>query len=292
MAKSLTQLSERFADLSRNNEATHIARGIEMINDAAMRRLYGYDYVFLEKTRQFDTVAGQYTYPIPIDVSLIRTVSTDVGTQRYVLQEVATNADWQRLFFTPLESNIASWFYVENNTISIYPTPSENGVPVYINYKSKIYPCKNLDYTTGTLTFTHGSKVVTHSAVLPTWITIQGYVTDSNGMSYDIATRDSNTQLTLVQPYIGVSGAQTTLISQGFPFPDGLEYIPLYDALSDYYLGVEGKSDESRLWKDRADEMVAMLNSQFGMKTASLRIRYRGDFGDFAKFNPNSYPQI
>lgn len=293
MAKSVTELKALYADLTRNDEAVHVLKGIDNINNAAFRRLYGFDYTFLERTQEILTIQGEKTYPIPIDVTKIRAVSALVGTtQRYVVSNVPTRGDWDQLFYNTLESNIPAWYYIENNTISIYPIPSQDDIPVYLNYKKKMYPATQDDYVTGTLAFTFNSTTVTLTGgTLPTWIPIQGYVTDENGMAYDIVSRDSSTQLTLLQPYRGVTGSQPTLISQGLLFPEGLEYIPLYDAVSDYYLSQEGKKEESRLWKDRADELVAMLNSEFGMKTTNLHIRL-SERGDFAQYNPNNYPTI
>jgi len=291
--KSVTELRMVYADFTRNSNTAHVDKGIDAINNAAYRRLYGFDYTFLEQTEIVNTIASLATYPIPINVGKIRSVSALVGTsQKYVLREVATRQEWDQLFYTPVESNIPAWFYIENDTISVYPIPSDSNVPIYLNYKKKMYPATQPDFINNNLQFTNGSKVVTLTAgVLPTWINIQGYVTDENGRAYSISTRDSAVQLTLHQNYQGNTGLKPTLISQGLLFPEGLEYLPLYDAVSDYYLSQEGKLEASNLWKARADELVAMLNSEFGMKTTDLHIVIR-DKGGYDRYNPNNYPSI
>lgn len=290
--KSISSLKTLFGRFSRNTSAVQLALGLQLINDAAQRRLYGYDYTFLEITPTILSVDGQQTYPLPVSSGKVRGVSIQIGDYRYVPQEAPTREMWDKVSVQNVESNIPLYFYIENNTISFYPTLSGTGNVVRINMKKRILPATNDDYVTGTLTFTSGSAVVTLTGgTLPTWIAVNGYVITEDGTQYEISTRDSDTQLTMVQLYDGDTNTQTTEIVQGLPFPDGLEYIPLYDALSDYYLSEEGKESQSKLWSEKADELVNTMNSEFGMKSLDVHLRRTGPM-DYGRMNPNNYPTI
>ncbi len=289
--KSISQLKDMFGKFSRNSSTINLDLGVQLINDAAQRRLYGFDYTFLEETQTFDTVADEPTYPLPVTLSLVRTVTALIGDIKYTLQEVPTRREYDAISSLQVTSNIPAWYYIENNYINIYPVPSVAGTPIYINYRKKILPATNDDFVTGTFTFTNGGTTVTASSTLPTWAAVQGYVIDENGQAYDVAVRDSNTQLTLVQKYQGTTGAQAANLVQGIPFPNGLEYIPLYDALSEYYLSQEGKIDTSQNWSRKAEELANTLNAQFGSKSTNLHIPLRQNY-DWARINPNNFVEI
>ncbi len=170
-----------------------------------------------------------------------------IGTRQVPATEIFDEETWRLTQMNAsVTSNELEFFFVRRNWIEIYPTPS-SALTYTLIYEAESKDLANDDYTTGTITtLTNGAAAVTGSSTVFTAGMIGRYFKiDADGEWYEIATRSSNTAITLVRLFQGTSiaaGTSAYTIGEMPRTPGPTHIIPCYYAAWQYYQGY--KKDE------------------------------------------------
>lgn len=188
------------------------------------------------------TVAGQTYYVNPPELSKIETVTCTAGNMVIPLKRIESQFEWDRLHQVPLQSGFPIAYFPRRDDYGIFPTPQANSATITLTGN---YTPTNLtvaDYTTGTVSVTNGSAILTGAGV--TWLSsMVGYwfaLTDSSGVPYGnwykIGTFTSSSSLSITTAYQGsTASSQTYLIAQTPNCPEELQEFLPYRAASAYY---------------------------------------------------------
>lgn len=273
-----------YQSFSQNTSATNQTFGMKMVNDA-VRYLVGI-FFFNEATYTVPggTVSGQQGYTLPFNDKQVINTTVTVGTVLWQPRECATRKEFDALNVIPFQNPFPQYYYIYNNQLLIWPTPSEDGDTITINYKRRIKDLSAPDYTTGTVTVTNASTAITGSGTAWTtnmagrWINVPqttDNTTSGDDEWYQIASVTSATALVLDNQY---QGATATSVSGGYTIgevpilPEDFQDLPLYRALYLYHNSISPNPQKAALYKAMYDEGYKFLDEEFGSKTASVGI--------------------
>ena len=159
-----------------------------------------------------------------------------------------------------------------------------------MNYKVRIKDLSQADYTTGTVSATQNSDVITGSGTTfiknmeDRWIRISEPSGDGNW--YQIKTFTDATHVTLYNNYTGptISGASYSIGEMPI-MPEDYQDLALYRALQIYYNSRVQNPQQSELYKGLYDSGYEMLNAEFGLKTTNVALTDT----DAPVYNPNLF---
>ena len=287
MAKTYSQIRTLFGKMALESSTTNLDYGVTLLNDAINRRLSAFNWFFLDKERTIATVSGQEIYQLPADCFKLKTVSVTVGSTKYPAVEVNSRQEWNLLTYAPIQGDTVQRFFVEGNTVSLYPTPATSGNKINLTYTKKQKVLGAPDYTSGTVTILSGQTTVTGIGTIFTQNMV-GRSIELDSLWYEIVAVTSATSLEIVSPFIGQDQTNATfIIAEIVPFPDGFEYLPLYDALADFYLPIEGRVATADRYLVKAAELETRMKKEFGLRTKDPT-SHTTYFID----NPNNYPRL
>lgn len=226
---------------------------------------------FTRRAKVTDIVASQQYYQVSPDcarVIKVRASQSSTGTVRYPVRQVRSEFEWDALNTVQQTGNWATYFFIRGaDEVGLWPIPSSgitNGLEIAFEPRDK--DLTQEDYTAGLVTATNGSTTVTGSSTVFTQSMIGRTfkVTDgSDGYSYKVSGFVSSTEITLEEPYIGLSGSgKAYKIGESFLFPDEYHDAPVDYALSRYF--------EQRNQPERASYHLGRFNSAL----ADARARY------------------
>lgn len=156
-----------------------------------------------------------------------------------------------------------------------------SSINITVYYKRGVKALSAADYTTGTITITNNSTVVTGSGTTFTSAMVGRYLKTTDGFWYRIASYTSATVIGLEKPYSSsVSGASFT-IGEMSPLPDGYQNLPAIYAASQYW-GINGEIARAREYERQFAEGKKALRTDWGNKTNNVVIGY-----EHSIINPN-----
>lgn len=252
----------------------------------------------IEKTKTGLTVANQQGYQCPPDFFKPKSVTVTIGTIAYPLAEEASQDNWNVLNTYPRYANIPERFFarprfgIGGYEIAIWPIPSGAGNTIKIVYEATDKDLQNDSYTTGTISTTNGSNIITGSGT--TFITpmVGRYLKvtseTGDGFWYRIAGKNSPTELVLENYYDGETVAgQNYTIDEMFNIPEEMQLLPCYGALQNYF-EIKGNQDQELKYKTLFDEGIKKGKERWGNKSANVRIdkRYQQFNGTYPAFFP------
>lgn len=273
--KSFTTLKNLYGSLTNNTEADNLTIGSQWLNDG-VRRIVAmpYNWDFLEKTGTDVTVASQQAYQTPYNYEKLNSVTVTVGTYKYPVKEVSSLEYWNKLnLVTSFTSTYPQWFFIQDGTLKLWPTPSAADQTITFNYKVAVRDLSNADYTTGTVTLTNGSTTVTGAGTTFTAAMVGRYIqSTTDGFWYEIAGYTSATVITLRKKFNGATAAGLAYTIGEMPaLPEAYHDLPVFFAVSQYWYqnnnAARGQQYE-RLFNDG----IARLIKDHGIKTASVAI--------------------
>lgn len=282
--KSYSTLRNLFGSLSQNTSSENLTLGDQLNNDSHKYLIQ--KYFNNEGSYTTPTVASQQGYLLPFNYSKIKDITVTVGTVRYVATEVLTRTDWDRMNFIPYTSDIPAYYFIYNGYLNIFPIPSSNGNTITINYKYRALDLSVADYTTGTVTATNNSAVVTGSGT--SWLTpfvpsassvinqnlwIQFALPNGDGNWYQVSSIDSATQLTLVRPYQGITSASINFTIGQMPLLlEDFHDLIVYRSLHRYYSAISLNEVKAQEFKGMYDEGAILLEEYSGNKSFDVAL--------------------
>lgn len=212
-------------------------------------------------------------YALPAYTHKPQGVYVTVGGYRYVLKEVTTRTEWDKLNEVQISSNIVTHYFVYDGGIEIFPRQSSSNV-ITFNARRVAKDLSVADYTTGNIDIvTNGSTLVT-GASAPSWTTpmagrwlriTQGNTASSSGDGfwYEIDAVTSSTTLILRRAYGGTSlttGATGAyIIGEVSLLPEPFDQLPVFDALSTYYTSIDPDTAKAKLYTQKSTELEAEM---------------------------------
>ena len=237
-------------------------------------------------------------YGLPNDYDKLVAVTIQIGSVQYIPREVADKTTWDFLNQnTNITSNIPAYFFILDNKIGFYPTPSSGGNSINYTYRKKVRDLGVADYVTGTIaSIANGASAVVGAATSWTTqmigrfirITRTNAVASGDGDWYPIIAVGSGTALTLGRPYAGTTLALATAayaISEVPALPETYQMMPVYGA-SVWYWNANGNPQKAKYYKEMYDSMMMQLRADRLSKTTDDSIK---DIVGGAMQNPNLY---
>ena len=235
---------------------------------------------------------------LPQYIDRVASVYVTVGTYNYTPKECPSREMWDRLNMTTVQSDIATWWYVYDGKLGLFPRQSTASNVITVNAKRTARDLSVTDYTAGgVLTAVVGSPTITGTGT--TWATSMAgrwiRITESDttnkgdGYWYQILSVASTTSLTLVRPYMGTAittGNAAYTIAQCSLVPEQYQDLPIYGALRTYYTSVDPNPTNAQLYGGMYSEMYKTMESDYTVKNQSCVI---DDGGHYQQDNPNLY---
>ena len=257
--RTYNELVTDYTTLSRDASTANLALGKVLINRFIKKILMSRDFTFNRSSKAITGVADQQTYNLPYDLERVKNVKVVVGTLRYFPREVRSREIWTKLNRTTVSGNQTSRYFIEDDTIEVYPIFS-SASPVMTVYYQKT----NKDYEADA--YATGSPYVTTAS--PTYVTASPSTGtawtsamedrhikfDTDGPWYAIKTVSSPSEL-IVERNISqaIDGSDYT-ISELISLPYGYDSLPLYGALSVYFQARKENIAQAREWERQYKE--------------------------------------
>lgn len=232
------------------------------------------DYYWLEFTYTVTTVANQQSYDFSVLHRKIKDAFVTVGNVDYVMQEIIDPATFDSLNMSKAtqRSDIPQFFHIRQNKLYLYPTPSSasNTITILGIKRPKIMTL--VDYTTGTIAVTNGSKNVTGTTTA--WassnISVGSFIQipSTTGDYYEVATVTDATHIILTVAYQGVSASGLSYRTGDKPLiPEDFQSILWTQAVEQYYM----RSDQKKFnqYHEMRMEIEARLKSSTGSRATS-----------------------
>ncbi len=169
-------------------------------------------------------IGGEQFYNLPADYSKMLNPTITVGNLQWGnLKPILTRQEWDTMNVFPYYADIPVYYYIfpggdHGSSIGIWPIPSTTGNVMNITYKFRTVDLSLPDYSTGTVTATKGSSIISAgggASLIPTissqvemrWIQIPqitsvGATNGGDNQWYQILDITGST-ITLSQPYSG-----------------------------------------------------------------------------------------
>lgn len=246
------------------------------------------------------TIGGVQFYAMPPNYSKLKDVTITVGVLRWTMTEVRTREEWDNLNVFPYYASIPSKYFIypggdRGGQIGIWPIPSNTGNVITFNYKYRVPELSIADYSTGTVSVSNGGTVITGSGTMwtPTtnsqlesrWIQISESKGDA--LWYQVRSVDSSTQITLYQPYqgISVSGGSYTLGQMPLIAEDFQDML-VWKALSYYFSSIVDNPKKAAEFQSVYDRKLQLLADYSGQNTVNVNLSPKRAF----RGNPNLFP--
>lgn len=240
-------------------------------------------------------VGGVQFYQLPPDYSKLKTGTITIGNLQWTPREVTSRQEWDNLNVFPYYADIPNNFFIWNNQFGLWPIPSTTGNIISFNYKRRIPDLSIVDYTTGTVTATNGSNIITGSgtsfAMTVNNVGESRYIQipqpSGDNLWYQVARVTSTTSITLVAPYQGttVSGATYTLGQMPVLIEDFQDML-VYKALVFYFTSIVDNPKKAEEFKAYYDTKLTLLTKYAGTKTINVNLARTTTMR-----NPNLYNQ-
>lgn len=280
--KTFTTLKNLSVSLSQNSSPANSTLMVQLVNDA--HRYLLQKYFNNENSFSTLTVGSQQAYDLPPNYSKLKDVTITVGQLKWTPREVLTRREWDEINMLPYTSDIPNWYFIYNGKINIFPIPSTSNYTITFNYKIRVPDLSIEDYSTGTVAVTNGSKTVTGTGT--SWVTsflpaagstinesiwVRLPYPQGDGDWYQVSTIDSATQLTLVQPYQGITTTGAAYTMGQVPllledFQDLLTYRPL----TIYFSSINKDESKAGQFKSMYDEGIKLMDDYLGTKSVNV----------------------
>jgi len=285
------QLYDQFTWVTKDDSATNVARGKQLINDTYKKVCALGEFIFSEDEWSFTTVADQPEYQLPFNIGKTTHVHVTVDDVQYLPEEVPSDDEWERLTsISTTTSDIPTHYHIYADYIYLYPTPDSTDGTGYVKYKNVPREMTAADYTTGTVTVANDSSAVTiGGGGAGTAAMADRYIRfDTDGIWYKISAATATT-ITLTKVYEGTAiTAGTFKIGQIPVIPDGFQQLLWQEPVSIYFMR-NGEEKRALFYKQMFDEGFAMLKSKQQSQTTNQVMRSPRDRTGEVR-NPNNYP--
>lgn len=234
------------------------------------------------------TTVGLRDYPIPANVSKIKSFTVQVGQLQYQPKPVQTLAEWNVINTLPYTSDIPNYFFPWNGTVGIFPIPSTTGNPVNLGYKTRVPDLTFADYSTGNVTaMAVGGYSVTGATTA--WNSTGGYPLNTDitflnlnlrvdppygdGLWYPIQSFQSDTALTLALPVVNapnITAASTYTIAQLPILQEDFQDMLVWGSLMTYFSTIVKDPQKYQEYEREYNRRLDLLKDYAGTKSVNV----------------------
>lgn len=212
MALTFQSLYTAYQEHTSDSTTANTTIGKARINDTNKELMGLHDWYFAEKTSPFTPTASDINYDLPYDYGRMVSVEIDVNDIHYVLEEVPSHDEWQRIqvYKDVYTSDIPEYYHVTGDTMEIYPLPSSTAATATgtFHYTKRIVDMQYDDYTTGTVTLTNASTTVTGSGTTFTAAMVGRFIKGNlDARWYELASFTSSTVMGLRKSFQGTTAS-------------------------------------------------------------------------------------
>lgn len=230
---------------------------------------------------------GVQSYPMPANISKLKTSSITIGQLVYQVYPVNSVQEWVKLNALPYTSNLPAYFFLYNDQLSFYPIPSSTGNVITLYAQIFTPDMTYADNITGTvLLLASGSNAITGSAttfstgsLIPTGVDLTFaniFFTPTppkgDGLNYQVQSIASDTALTLLKPivYAPTTTGGTVLLGQ-YPIlaPDFHDAL-VYGALRTYFSSVGKDTDKAGYFGGLYQEKLGQMEFYLSTKQTNI----------------------
>jgi hypothetical protein len=242
---------------------------------------------FLEDEWVADSVASQEPYRLPHNYGKAIDVWYINGTTKYQPKLVESSEDWTYKSALSTTSDYPDYFHIFGDHIFFYPAFTTANLNIHLRYKKSIKELGIADYSTGTVTVSNNSALVTGTGTAWTSLMVGRYLRfDDDGSWYEIYNVGSSTAITLVKTYEGNAVTNGTYkIGNISVIPDEFQDI-LWQRPVAIYLMSKGEETRSNFYMGLYREGVNLLISEYQSKTTNQVFTKT----ETERKNPNDYP--
>lgn len=246
------------------------------------------------------SVGGLQSYPMPPNYSKLKTLTINIGSLKWTPTEILTREEWDKLNVFPYYGDIPNNYFIypggdHGAQVGIWPIPATTGNVLTFNYKFRIPDLSLVDYSTGTVSVTNGSTVLTGAGTtfIPTtnmqtesrWVQIVQPKGDN--LWYQIASIDTTTGITLYTPYQGITVSGGNYIIGQMPIiMEDFQDMLLWKALVYYFTAIVDNPGKREQYQEFYNQKLELLTEYAGGKTTSVNLGRRPDM-----MNPNLFQQ-
>lgn len=297
--KSYATLITDFQNMTRNTDTANQTLAGVLLNDSYRKVLTMQDWPFLERTGTITSVANQRNYQLPNRAGTVVSVTLTVGTIVYRPTPIEDMRYWEYLLSLNTGASNSPMHYtlIRNATggmeVHFYPALAAASNTITTRFLAQ---WKDLtvttDYSTGTVdAVTNASAAVSGSGT--TWSTAfpgRFLRITTDGYWYEIASRTSDTAITLAKVFEGTTvaspGALAYVIGEMPMFPGEYHDILLWRSLALYYMQNNDMSLADRYWNmydggheagrtPRIGGLLAQMIRRHGQKVEGVSVRPR-----------------
>jgi len=279
-----TDLVHYWGSLTQNTSQENLTLGKTMIQDSYRYLLQ--KYYFNETSYSIQTVSNQQKYKFPYNYSILKDLTITVGQLRFTPKVILTREQWDETNFLPYTSDIPQYIFIYDGNVEIFPIPSTTGNTITFNYKFRVPDLSMQDYSTGTVNVTNGSSTVTGTSM--TWITnylpSAGAVVKMNlwirlprpkgdNEWYQVASIDSETSLTLVQPYQGISTTNAPYSIGQMPIIlEDFHDLIVYRPLTIYFSTIQPNPSKQAEFQSKYNDGIESMDNYVGEKVLNVNL--------------------
>jgi hypothetical protein len=226
---------------------------------------------------------GVQAYPMPANISKLKTASITIGQLVYVPYPVNSVQEWVKLNALPYTAAYPAYFFLYNNQLNFWPIPSNTGQIITLYAQINV---PDLSYTdvTGTIASSGmaiGSNIVTATgspfSVYPqsvdlTFTNLQLIAAPpyGDGLNYQIQNFTSNASATLKTPavYAPNQGGSGTFTIGQYPLLDGNFHDAIvYGALRTYFSSISKDTDKASYFGGLYQEKIGQMDGYLSTKS-------------------------
>jgi hypothetical protein len=263
-------------------------------------------YVNTIATNTSISCVGVQSYPLPANISKLKTASITIGQLVYIAYPVNSVQEWVKLNALPYTAAYPAYFFMYNDQLSFWPIPSNTGQVISLYAQVFTPDMTYQDYISsatianGTISDSVGSGAITGSSttfnsggtfpigVDLTFSNIFLTITPpgGDGLNYQVQSVASDTALTLVKPivYAPITSGNYFSIGQ-YPLlaPDFHDAL-VYGALRTYFSSIAKDTDKAGYFGGLYQEKLQQMEFYLATKQTNV------DLGSSTiQRNPNLY---
>ena len=292
---SWNTISSIYTDETSDSSTANVTRGDRYQNMIYRSILREHNWPFLETTATASTVASQQAYTLGYNFKRVKSVTVTVSSIVYPTTEVVDWEYWNRLnqFGSNYTSDIPQFYFVVDDTeIQLYPIPSSAGNTITVTFLENPKDMGNDDYTTGTASITTATSKYAITGGSTTWTAAmvgRYFKFNADDLWYKIATRTSNTAITIERAYGGSDqSAANYTIGEMPKLPEDFHDLIWLGAVG-YYWTLKKEDVHAAFYLRQFRDGLKRLRDRYGSKST---VQYISGYQKWGVTDPNDPPNI
>lgn len=284
-----------YQDETQDTSTTNVARGKRYVNMVHRNILSYWNWPFMETSATALTVASQQAYTFGYNFKRVKAVSVTVDDVVYTLKEIPDWEYWTYInqYGSNYTSDIAQFYFVNDDTeIQIYPIPASASNTITVVFEQAVKDLSADDYTTSTASITTATSKYAITGSGTTWTAAmvgRYFKFDSDDYWYKIATRTSNTAITISRAFGGSDQSGDTYIIGEMPaIPEDFHDLIWLGAAGRYWT-LKKEDNHAAFYLRQFKDGMEKMKQRYGYKSTG---QYISSYRLIGATDPNEVPPV